>query len=31
MEPKNTATAIVKWTDGVKSVQNNLKNDPSVK
>jgi hyperosmotically inducible periplasmic protein len=31
MEAKNKATAIVKGTDGVKSVQNNLKVDPSVK
>jgi hyperosmotically inducible periplasmic protein len=31
MEAKNKATAIVKGTDGVKSVQNNLKIDPSVK
>jgi hyperosmotically inducible protein len=31
MEAKNKATAIVKATDGVKSVQNNLKVDPNVK
>ena len=31
MEAKSRATAIVKGTDGVKSVQNNLKIDPSVK
>ena len=31
MEAKNKATAIVKGTDGVKSVQNNLKIDPNVK
>jgi len=31
MEAKNKATAIVKGTDGVKSVQNNLKIDPSMK
>ena len=31
MEAKNKATAIVKGTDGVKSVQNNLKVDPNVK
>ena len=31
MEAKNKASAIVKGTDGVKSVQNNLKIDPSVK
>jgi hyperosmotically inducible protein len=31
MEAKNKATAIVKGTDGVKSLQNNLKIDPGVK
>jgi len=31
MEAKNKATALAKGTDGVKSVQNNLKIDPSVK
>ncbi len=31
MEAKNKASAIVKGTDGVKGVQNNLKIDPSVK
>ena len=31
MEAKNKATAIVKGTDGVKSVQNTLKIDPNVK
>ena len=31
MEAKNKATALAKGTDGVKSVQNNLKVDPSVK
>jgi hyperosmotically inducible periplasmic protein len=31
MEAKNKATAIAKGTDGVKSVQNNLKIDPNVK
>jgi hyperosmotically inducible periplasmic protein len=31
MEAKNKATALAKGTDGVKSVQNNLKIDPNVK
>jgi hyperosmotically inducible periplasmic protein len=31
MEAKNKATALAKGTDGVKSVQNNLKVDPNVK
>jgi hyperosmotically inducible protein len=31
MQAKNKATAFVKGTDGVKSVQNNLKIDPNVK
>ena len=31
MAARNRATAIVKATDGVKAVQNNLKVDPNVK